>query len=54
MFKKEMNMYQTLLYLEEKERTAEELTSLLGIDEEQVIGFVETLKKKNMWSGNLL
>ena len=53
MFKKEMNMYQTLLYLEEKERSAEELTGLLGIDEEQVIGFVETLKKKNMWDGEL-
>ncbi len=54
MFKKEMNMYQTLLYLEEKERTAEELTGLLGIDEEQVIGVVETLKKKNMWDGKLI
>ena len=54
MFKKEMNMYQTLLYLEEKKRSAEELTGLLGIPEEQVIGVVETLKKKNMWSGELL
>jgi hypothetical protein len=53
MFKKEMNMYQTLLYLEEKKRSAEELTGLLGIPEEQVIGVVETLKKKNMWSGEL-
>jgi hypothetical protein len=54
MFKKEMNMYQTLHYLEEKDRSAEELTGLLGIDEEQVIGVVETLKKKNMWSGELI
>jgi hypothetical protein len=54
MFKKEMNMYQTLLYLEEKERSAEELTGLLGIDEDQVIGFVEALKKKNLWSGDLI
>ncbi len=54
MFKKEMNMYQTLLYLEEKERSAKELTGLLGIDEEQVMGVVETLKKKNMWNGNLI
>ncbi len=53
MFKKEMNMYQTLLYLEEKERSAKELTGLLGIPEEQVMGVVETLKKKNMWDGNL-
>jgi hypothetical protein len=54
MLKKEMNMYQALLYLEEKERSAEELTGLLGIPEEQVMGFVETLKKKNMWDGRLL
>ena len=54
MFKKEMTMYQTLLYLEEKERSATELTKLLGIPEEQVMFFVETLKKKNIWSGELL
>jgi hypothetical protein len=54
MFKKEMNMYQTLLYLDEKDRSAKELTSLLGIPEEQVMGVVETLKKKNMWDGELL
>ena len=54
MFKKEMNMYQILLYLNEKERSADELTGLLGINEEQVMGFVETLKKKNMWSGELI
>lgn len=51
MFKKEMNMYQTLLYLEEKERSVEELPGLLGIPEEKVTEYVETLKKKNMWSG---
>ena len=54
MFKKEMNMYQTLLYLEEKERSAKELTGLLGIPEEQVMGVVEMLKKKNMWDGELI
>jgi hypothetical protein len=54
MFIKEMNMYQTLLYLQEKERSAEELTGLLGINEEQILGFVETLKKKNMWDGELI
>ena len=54
MFKKEMNMYQILLYLEEKKRSAAELTGLLGIDEEQVMGCVETLKRKNMWDGELL
>ena len=54
MFKKEMNMYQTLLYLEEKDRSADELAGLLGIPEEQVMEVVETLKKKNMWSGELI
>ena len=54
MFIKEMNMYQTLLYLQEKERSAKELTGLLGIPQEQVMGVVETLKKKNMWDGNLI
>jgi hypothetical protein len=51
MFKKEMNMYQTLLYLEEKERSVEELTVLLGTPEEKVTEYVEILKKKNMWDG---
>jgi ABC-type metal ion transport system substrate-binding protein len=54
MFKKDMNMYQTLLYLEEKERSATELTKLMGILEKQVTLYVDTLKKKNMWSGELL
>jgi hypothetical protein len=54
MFKKEMNLHQTLLYLEEKERSATELTKLMGIPEEQIMLYVETLKKKNMWSGELL
>lgn len=52
-FIREMNMYQVLACLKEKNRTAEELTGLLGIPEEQVVGFVETLKKKNMWEGEL-
>jgi hypothetical protein len=53
MLVKEMKMYQTLIYLEEKERSVNELTGLLGIPEEQVMVFVETLKKKNMWSGEI-
>lgn len=53
-FTKEMNMHQTLYYLEEKNRSVKELTRLLGIDEEQVMGIVETLKKKNMWDGIVL
>ncbi len=53
MFVKEMTLYQTLLYLEEKERSAEELAGLLCIPVEQVMTFMETLKKKNMWNGEL-
>ena len=53
MLLKEMNMYETLIYLEEKERSVNELTGLLGLPEEQVKGFVETLKKKNMWEGEV-
>jgi F420-non-reducing hydrogenase iron-sulfur subunit len=53
MLLKEMNMYETLIYLEEKERSVNELTGLLGLPEEQVMGFVETLKKKNMWEGEV-
>ena len=53
MLLKEMNMYETLIYLEEKERSVNELTGLLGLPEEQVMGFVETIKKKNMWEGEV-
>jgi hypothetical protein len=53
MFQKETNLYETLHYLEEKDRSVEELTGLLGISEEQVMGIVETLRKKKMWAGEL-
>ncbi len=53
MFIREMNLYQTLLYLEEKRRSTEELAELLGVPEEQVMSFIETLKKKEMWTGEL-
>ena len=46
-------MNQILIYLQEKERSLNELTCLLGLPEEQVMGFVETLKKKNMWEGEV-
>jgi DNA-binding IscR family transcriptional regulator len=52
-FVREMTLYQTLLYLEEKERSASELAELLDIPVDQVMSFVETLKKKNMWNGEL-
>ena len=52
-FVKEMKMYQTLIYLQEKERSVHELTGLLGLPEEQVMVVVDTLKKKNMWEGEI-
>ena len=53
MLVKEMSMYQTLSYLQEKERSLNELTGLIGIPEEQVMVIVETLKKKNLWEGEI-
>jgi hypothetical protein len=50
---KEMKMNQILIYLQEKERSLNELTCLLGLPEEQVMGFVETLKKKKIWEGEM-
>jgi hypothetical protein len=52
-FVREMTLHQTLLYLEEKERSASELAELLDIPVDQVMSFVETLRKKNMWNGEL-
>jgi hypothetical protein len=50
---KEKTLHETLLYLQEKERSASELSGLLEIPEEEVMSVVETLRKKNMWSGEL-
>jgi hypothetical protein len=52
-FMKEKNLYETLLYVREKERSASELSELIGIPKEQVTSLVETLKKKNIWSGDV-
>lgn len=47
-FGREKTLYETLLYLQQKERTVPELAGLLAIPDEEVMTFVETLKKKNM------
>jgi hypothetical protein len=52
-FMREMMTYETLSYLDEKERTAAELAGLLGVSEDRVMAFVDTLKKKNMWDGEI-
>jgi hypothetical protein len=52
-FIREMMTYETLSYLEEKERTAPELAGLLGISEDRVMAFVDTLRKKNLWDGEI-
>jgi hypothetical protein len=45
----ETTLYETLLYLQERERPASELAELLGVSLDQAASCVETLKKKKMW-----
>ncbi len=52
-FVREKTLYETLLYLEEKTRTASELAGLLKIPEDEVLSYVDMLKKKNIWDGEL-
>jgi hypothetical protein len=52
-FVREKTLYETLLYLEEKTRTASELAGLLKIPEDEVLLYVDMLKKKNIWDGEL-
>jgi len=52
-FMNEMALYETLLYLQEKERSASEISDLLNIPVEQVISNIETLQKRNLWRGEL-
>jgi hypothetical protein len=52
-FMNEMALYETLLYLQEKERSASEISDLLNIPMKQVISNIETLQKRNLWSGEL-
>lgn len=46
-------LYETLLYLQERERTASELAELLGVSLDQAASCIETLRKKKMWNGDL-
>lgn len=52
-FVREKTLYETLLYLEEKSRTAAELAGLLKISEDEVLSYVDMLRKKNIWDGEL-
>jgi hypothetical protein len=51
--KDETILYETLLYLQEKERPASELAELLGISLDKAASCIETLRKKKMWNGDL-
>lgn len=51
-FIKEMALYETLVYLKEKDRPASELARLLTISEEQVTSNIEMLRKRNLWGGD--
>jgi predicted transcriptional regulator len=50
-FKNEMGLYETLLYMKEKERSISEISDLLKISEEDVASYVATLKKRNLLEG---
>ena len=52
-FFSEMALNETLLFLKEKERSVSEISDLLKIPEEKVASYIETLKKRNLWSGEL-
>jgi hypothetical protein len=49
----ETTLYETLLYLQERERPASELAELLGVSVDQAASCIEILKKKKMWNGDL-
>jgi hypothetical protein len=51
-FINEMALNETLLFLKEKEqRSATEISDLLKIPVEQVMSYIETLQKRNLWKG---
>lgn len=47
----EMTIYETLLYLQEKERPVAELAGLLDIPPDRVTSCIESLRKRKMWNG---
>jgi hypothetical protein len=51
--KDEINLYETFIYLREKERSSKELAGLLNLPEDKILAMVETLKKKNIWEGEI-
>jgi hypothetical protein len=53
-FTKELLQNETLLYLRQNTRSAPELAGLVGISIEQVVTVVDSLRKKNIWSGELI
>jgi F420-non-reducing hydrogenase iron-sulfur subunit len=52
-FMNEMALNETLLFLKEKERSASEISDLLKVPVEQVMSYIETLQKRNLWKGEL-
>lgn len=51
---RETAMNEALLYLNENDRSAGELAELLCVPVEQAVGYVEMLKKKKLWDGELI
>jgi len=52
-FADEMNLYEVLVCLREKERSVAELAELLGLSPEKVTAICEALKRKKLWEGEL-
>jgi DNA-binding MarR family transcriptional regulator len=48
--KDEMDLYETYIYLREKDHSAGELAGLLELPEDKITSMVESLKKKNLIS----
>ncbi len=52
--KDEINLYETYIFLREKERSAEELSALMDLPADHVSSYVDKLRKKKIWDGTLV
>ena len=50
-FMNEMTLYETFLYLQEKDRPVSELSELLNVSADRVTSCIESLRKKKLWNG---
>ena len=52
-FSDEMTMFEVLVCMRKKERTADELSAFLEVPFEKVASAIETLKRKKLWEGEM-